>query len=70
MSAQDTFQYRGSGSNPTSPLQYKPRELVVSPCPLGEVRGFIEANHYMGSINGVKVTQCFSVKVGNLLVGA
>lgn len=69
MSAQGTFQCRGSGSNPTSPLQYRPRELVVSPCSLREIRSFIEANHYMGSINGVKVTQCFSVKREGLLVG-
>jgi len=48
----------------------KPKELVVEPCALTEVKAFIESNHYSRSVNGVKIHQCFSVKHGGVLVGA
>ena len=48
----------------------KARELVVSPCPLSEVKSFIETHHYSHNVNGVKVTQCFRVDHEGRLVGA
>tara|TARA_R110000803_G_C11837673_1_gene304167 strand:+ start:48 stop:686 length:639 start_codon:yes stop_codon:yes gene_type:complete len=48
----------------------KARDLVISPCVVSEVRGFIESYHYSKSINGVKVTQCFKVEYLGKLVGA
>jgi len=50
--------------------EIKPLDLEVSPCPASEVRAFIEENHYSGSINGVKITQCFRVDYNSELVGA
>lgn len=47
----------------------KPKQLIISPCELNEVRDFIEKNHYSHNVNGVKVTQCFSIKHGEELVG-
>lgn len=48
----------------------KARDLTVNPCPLSEVRAFIEERHYSRSVNGVKVAQCFSVTHQGALVGA
>lgn len=48
----------------------KPRELIVSPCEVGEIRDFIERNHYSHSINGVKVSYCFKVEYRDQLCGA
>lgn len=48
----------------------KARDLEVLPCGVKEVKGFIEANHYSKSINGVKITQCFKVINNGILVGA
>ncbi len=47
----------------------KASTLIVAPCPLKEVRTFIETHHYSKSINGVKVTQCFTVRHNARLVG-
>lgn len=44
--------------------------LIIEPCSLKTVRGFIEQHHYSGSVNGVKVTQCFGVWYESALVGA
>ncbi len=48
----------------------KPRDLEITPCTIQGVRSFIEDNHYSKSINGVKITQCFSVDYEGELVGA
>lgn len=48
----------------------KARDLVVRPCTLLEVRGFVEQRHYSHSVNGVKITQCFRVDCTGVLVGA
>ena len=48
----------------------KARELVIEPANVGGIRQFIEQHHYSGSINGVKVTQCFKVTFEDSLVGA
>lgn len=37
---------------------------------LSEVRGFIEKNHYSGSVNGLRVSHCFGLYDGNMMVGA
>ncbi len=47
----------------------KASTLIIEPCPLEEVRVFIETHHYSKSINGVKVTQCFTVRHNTRLVG-
>lgn len=48
-----------------------PLDLVISPCSVAEVREYVESNHYSGSINGVKISHCFSVhSPSNDLVGA
>lgn len=48
----------------------KARQLCISPCTAKDVRLFIETYHYSRSINGVKITQCFSVTYQDQLVGA
>ena len=45
-------------------------EMTVSLCPRSEVREFIEANHYSGSINGVMATYCFKLEKDGFIVGA
>jgi len=47
----------------------KARDLDVSPCPVSEIRDFIEKHHYSKSINGVKVSYCFKVVWNSQLVG-
>lgn len=47
----------------------KARELVIAPCELKEVRGFVEENHYSHNINGVKVSYCFKVTHEGVLIG-
>lgn len=37
---------------------------------LKDIKGFIEANHYSRSINGVKCSKAYGLYVDNLLVGA
>ena len=44
--------------------------MTVSLCPRSEVREFIEANHYSGSINGVMATYCFKLEKDGFIVGA
>lgn len=44
--------------------------MVVSPCERSEVRDFIEAHHYSGSINGVMASYCFKLERDGELVGA
>lgn len=51
-------------------LDIKARDLEVIPCPVAEVRVFLETHHYSKSINGVKITQCFKVVHDRQLVGA
>lgn len=63
-------QHEDGGGNPTSPLQIRPRELVISVCSAREIREFVETHHYSHSINGVKVTVCFKVEHDRQLVGA
>ena len=48
----------------------KARDLKIEPCSLKHIRYFVEENHYSKSVNGVKISQCFSVTHNNQLVGA
>jgi hypothetical protein len=48
----------------------KARDLIVKPCLFKDVRAFIEKHHYSKSVNGVKVSQCFTVQHEEKLVGA
>lgn len=48
----------------------KARDLAFSPCPLAEVREFVEIHHYSHNLNGVKITQCFRADYQDALVGA
>lgn len=48
----------------------KPKDLIIIPCPVKDVRWFIETNHYSKNINGVKITQCFKITHNQKLVGA
>lgn len=57
------FQSPDGGANPTPALH-------ISECSLGDVRDFVELNHYSRSVNGVKISQCFRVTIGADLVGA
>ena len=43
---------------------------MVSPCERSEIKDFIEANHYSGSINGVRSTYCFKMERNGELIGA
>lgn len=47
----------------------KAKDLEVTPCDICEIKDFIENNHYSHSVNGVKITFCFSVKFNDNLVG-
>lgn len=47
----------------------KARELSIVPCELKEIKDFVETHHYSHNLNGVKITQCFSIKFNNDLVG-
>lgn len=42
----------------------------VKPSTLAEVKNFIETHHYSKNVNGVKVTQCYSLLDKDRLVGA
>lgn len=42
----------------------------VVPCPVREVRDFIEQHHYSHNINGLKVAHCFKLLDGSHLIGA
>lgn len=57
------------GSIPTSPLQFKARDLIVSTCDIKHIRDFIETHHYSHNINGVKIKYCFKVEHKGILVG-
>lgn len=58
------------GSIPTSALQNIPtQKLFIEKCPLPYIRKFVEINHYSRSVNGVKISLCFSVKCGPELIG-
>jgi hypothetical protein len=46
------------------------RELAIASCSLSDVRAFVEAHHYSGSVNGVKITICYRVDHCGVLVGA
>lgn len=48
----------------------KARELNIKVSSLKEVKSFVEKNHYSHSVNGVKITYCFSVNYNEMLVGA
>lgn len=51
-------------------MSIKARDLIIKPCDISVIKDFIEKNHYSHSINGVKITQCFSVTVNdNWLIG-
>lgn len=47
----------------------KARELIIEPCGLSAIKGFVEENHYSHNLNGVKVAHCFKVTHNNRLVG-
>lgn len=43
--------------------------MEVLPCPLGDIRELIETHHYSGSVNGVKVSNCFTVVSDGVVIG-
>lgn len=45
-------------------------DYVVSLCERNEIKDFIEANHYSGSINGVRSLYCFKLEYKGELIGA
>ena len=47
----------------------KPRQLEILPCPLKDIRKFVEDNHYSHSVNGVKISYCFKILFDNKIVG-
>ncbi len=49
--------------------EIKARDLVISPCKVGDIRDFVETNHYSRNINGVKISYCFKVENEERLVG-
>lgn len=61
-----TIQSGDSGSIPTSAL-HSLRIFVAS---IREIRAFVETHHYSHNLNGVKITHCFRVMQGDVLVGA
>lgn len=58
------------GSIPTSPLQISATEFIIKSCNLSDIRAFVETHHYSHSLNGVKISFCFSVMHKDQLVGA
>jgi len=50
--------------------EIKASTLIVEPCYVDAVAAFIEIHHYSGSIDGVKVSQCFRVSHKGETVGA
>lgn len=50
-------------------MDIKPKQLIILPCDLQEIKSFVESNHYSHSVNGVKITQCFKVIFENEIVG-
>ena len=48
----------------------KARDLIVVPSNLKDVRSFVETNHYSHSVNGVKISFCFSILHNDIQVGA
>lgn len=65
----EVHQLQDEGSIPISSLQVKPRDLVVTPCTLSEIRDFIETYHYSKNVNGVKSSYCFKITYHGILVG-
>lgn len=51
-------------------MTIKARDILIEKCSFGEVRLFIETNHYSGSVNGVKVSYCFKATYEGRLIGA
>jgi len=70
MVKQGTPQFLDGGSNPTSSLQLKAKNLIISICDISEIRQFIETYHYSKNVNGVKISYCFKVEHRGFLVGA
>lgn len=66
---QGTSQFQDGGVNPTYPLHINAKDLVVSACSIGDVREFIENNHYSHNINGVKISYCFKIEYLGVVVG-
>lgn len=54
----------------TKSERISPSEFTVTPRERGYVRDFIEMHHYSRSINGVKVSQCFSLDRDGEMIGA
>jgi tRNA-dihydrouridine synthase len=44
--------------------------MWVSLCPVLEIRGFVEKWHYSHSLRGVKISWCFKITCGPVMVGA
>lgn len=42
----------------------------IETVPVGRIRDFIEKYHYSHNINGLKISQCYALFDGTLLVGA
>lgn len=50
-------------------MSIKARDLQISLCPVGDIKDFVEKNHYSHSINGVKIKYCFKIEHEGVLVG-
>lgn len=45
-------------------------KYIFTLCDRKDIKDFIEKNHYSKSINGVKSSYCFSIKLEDRIVGA
>lgn len=45
------------------------KDFKVTPCEIQDIREFIEKWHYSGNVNGLRVTQCFSLYNQDELIG-
>jgi len=46
------------------------KEFKVKPCTIQDIRPFTESWHYSNNVNGLNVTQCFSLNYQNKIIGA
>lgn len=45
------------------------KEFLVEACNIKDIRDFVESWHYSSNVNGIKVSQCFSLLKGSELIG-
>ena len=46
------------------------KDFSVVPTDINTIREFVETHHYSGSVNGIRISQCFALYDGNALIGA